>query len=85
MANARFELNRAGVREILRSPEVASLVTDAAQRVASASSADVGGEYAVRSEVGRRRARAAVVAVDRTANVAEVRERTMVRNLGAAG
>lgn len=81
MANVRIVVNRAGVREILRSQRVADELARRARRIA----ARAGGEadYRVDVEVGRNRARAAVITETPQAREAEAHHRTLTRALDA--
>lgn len=63
MAKIRFELNHAGVRELLRGEPMQELLTDYARQV----EARAGDGYEVTTHVGKNRANASVHAVSREA------------------
>ena len=58
MSRVRFKLNRQGVRELMRSPEAMSVVTDQANQIQSR----CGEGYEVTTMVGKTRAIASVFA-----------------------
>ena len=75
-----IRLNRGGVRDALRSPEALRAVRDMAEQVAAAA----GPGHRVEVELGRNRARAAVIADTWPARRAEARDRNLTRALDAA-
>lgn len=79
----KFVANPKGIRELLRSPQVAADLAVRAQRVAAAAS-DSSAKYNVHSEIGRNRARAAVVTGNIEAMVVEAREHRLARAIDAA-
>lgn len=79
MANVRVVLNRRGVKELLRSPEVLADLTRRADAVASAA----GPGHVVDAEVSPNRARAAVITGDLDAMRAEATNRTLTRAIDA--
>lgn len=79
MSNVRIVLNRRGVRDLLRSREIAADLTRRAERIASAA----GPGHRVESEIGPNRARAAVITDTVDAMVAEATHRTLTRALDA--
>lgn len=76
MTDVKVKLNKAGVRELLRSAEVEADLVSRARRIASAA----GSGHEVQSGKGRNRARAEVV----TATFDAMREEAMNRNLTRA-
>lgn len=73
-----FKVNRAGIREMLRSDGVlADLVRRAEAVAAAASTGDL--SYSVRSDVGRQRARAAVIAGGARTNAHELAHHDLAR------
>ena len=79
MANVRIVLNRKGVRELLRSPEVLADLERRARRIASSA----GPGHAVDSEVGRNRARASVRTDSIDAMLAEADTHQLTRAIDA--
>lgn len=83
MANITVKVNRAGLRELLRSPRVLADLVRRAQAVAAASSmGDI--TYEVRSEAGRARARAAVIAAGARTNAHELAHHDLARTIDHA-
>lgn len=78
-----FKENRAGIAEIARSAAVVADLRARAERVAAKASSD-DAEYHVHTEVGRRRARAAVVTGNFKAMLAEHREHRLASAIDAA-
>ena len=76
----RVQLNHAGVRELLRSPEMLA----ECKRHADAIAARAGEGFEVRAEVGRNRVRATVETVTTEARVRQATEHTLERALGGA-
>lgn len=83
MATVVVKVNRAGVRAILRSDGVLKDLERRAQAVATATS---GGDltYEVRSDVGRQRARAAVIAAGARTNAHELAHHDLARTIDHA-
>lgn len=79
MANVRFDLNRKGVRELLRGPEVQAELRQRAQRIAAAA----GPGHEVQMWVGRNRARATVRTATWQARHAEATTRALTRAIDA--
>lgn len=79
MANVRIRLNRAGIRELLRSPGVQADLAARARRIAAAA----GPGHVVDVEVGPNRARAAVITDSVDAMVAEATRRSLTRAIDA--
>lgn len=75
---ARYKPNRAGLREVLASAPVASLVSDHAERVA----AECGDGFVASQRMGKTRQRAIIYADTWSAKHREARENVMVRVLG---
>ncbi len=70
----RFELNRAGVRELLRSSEIqAVLEAEAAARAAA-----LGDGYTVNTMVGQNRVNVRIVAESREAREENLRDNTLL-------
>lgn len=87
----KFEPNPKGIAELLRLPRVLADLENRAQRVAAAANAAPTSSgnpeplrYEVRSETGRRRARAAVVAASARTNAHEHKHHTLARVLDHA-
>ncbi|QOW64958.1 hypothetical protein IDM48_11560 [Rothia amarae] len=74
-----LKLNRKGVGEILRSPELRKVALDRAQKIANAS----GEGYAATSRIGSKRARASVFTESREARLDNAKRQTILRNVGA--
>jgi hypothetical protein len=83
MADVTIKVNRAGIRQILRSDRVLADLTRRARAVAAATS---GGDltYEVRSDVGRQRARAAVIAAGARTNAHELAHHDLARTIDHA-
>ncbi len=79
-ANVELELNRSGVRELLRSPEVLADLRARAERVAAAAGAGM----EVEATIGPNRARAEVATGTTEARLAEARHRRLSRSIDAA-
>lgn len=74
----RFELNRAGVRDLMRGAEMSRVIEDAANRVASnATSISDGAAFDVESGVGRNRVYASVKPADAAAYYKTRRDNVM--------
>jgi hypothetical protein len=83
MAPVVVKINRAGIRDILRSDGVLKDLERRAEAVAAASSgADL--TYEVRSDVGRNRARAAVIAAGARTNAHELAHHDLARTIDHA-
>jgi hypothetical protein len=83
MATVVFKLNRAGVTAILRSPGVLADLERRAGKVAAATSTgDL--TYEVRSDVGAKRARAAVIAAGARTNAHELAHHDLARTIDHA-
>lgn len=83
MATVVVKVNRAGIRAVLRSDGVLRDLERRAEAVATASS-DGDLTYEVRSEVGRQRARAAVVAAGARTNAHELAHHDLARTIDHA-
>lgn len=84
-ASVKVKLNRAAVRELLRSSEVEADLLRRAQAIAATAdgiASDPGGHHAD-SVIGRNRARAAVATVTAKAREAEAKDRALTRSLDA--
>lgn len=79
MATVRVILNRKNVRELLRSEGVRADLHRRAENIA----ASAGPGHRAESEIGRTRARAAVITATHQAIVAEARHRNLTRALDA--
>ena len=73
-----FKLNRAGVREILRSAEMAEICREEAEKIAAAA----GDGYAVDTHTGRNRVNASVGADTAAAYYDNLRNNTLLHALG---
>lgn len=78
----KFELNRAGVRELMQGPEMASIITGAAERVASAASSG-GRSYSAEVRTGATRVTARVRPDDAAAYYSNLKHNTLVKSLGS--
>lgn len=92
MTNVRIELNRAGIREILKSPEVAAELHRRAERVAAAARASApveSGAYLagieVVDEVHKDRVVSRVYAKAPHSHLVEANTGNLARSLDAAG
>lgn len=81
MANVRVVLNRAGMRELLRSPEVLADLERRGYAIAAAA----GPGHRVESQVGSTRARVAVITDTFDAARNEAINRTLTSAIGAGG
>lgn len=79
MARMQVKLNRKGVRDLLRSPEVRKDLERRARRIAAVA----GDGMEAESDIGRNRARAAVFTASREARRAEASEMALTRALDA--
>lgn len=79
MASVRVVLNRKNVRELLRSEAVRRDLERRAQNIAAAA----GPGHIVDSQIGRNRARAAVITATFDAMRAEARDRNLTRAIDA--
>ena len=83
MADVRLRINRAGIRQLLRSDGVRADLEHRAGRVAGAASrGDL--TYEVRSDVGAARARAAVIAAGARTNAHELAHHDLARMIDQA-
>jgi hypothetical protein len=80
MARPRIVLNKAGIRDLLRSPEMVAVVGERAERIAAAA----GDGHIVETEVGPNRARASVRTGTFEAIVSESKNQTLTRAIDAA-
>lgn len=79
MARVRVVLNRKNVRELLRSEGVLNDLVRRAENIAAAA----GPGHKVDSQIGRNRARAAVITTSIEAMLAEARDRNLTRAIDA--
>lgn len=79
MSAVRVVLNRRNIRALLKSPGVAADLRRRAENIARAA----GPGHRVESEIGRNRARAAVITDTIPAMLAEARDRNLTRALDA--
>ena len=82
MAKVKFELNRAGVRELLKSTEMANIVSEAANRVAETASSG-GRDYRMTIRAGANRVSASVKAGDAAAYYSNLKHNTLLKALGS--
>lgn len=75
MSNIRVKLNKAGVRELLKSGEVMAMLEQEAQKRASAA----GNGYTVNTYVGRNRCNAEILAETQAAKRDNLQNNTLVR------
>lgn len=81
----RFVLNRAAVRELLRSPQITAEIARRARLIAAAADSATGrpGDHSVEVAVGRNRSRAAVYTETFNAMHREADSRTLTRSIDA--
>lgn len=79
MAVTRIVLNRKNIRDLLKSPKVAADLRRRAENIARAA----GPGHRVESEIGKNRARAAVITDSIDAMVAEAQNRNLTRAIDA--
>lgn len=79
MTDVKIKVNRKGVRELLRSPEVLADLERRAHRIANAA----GPGHRVESQVGANRARVAVITDTIEAMVAEATDRRLTQAIDA--
>lgn len=77
MSNVRFELNRSGVRELLRSPEAMKLM----QHIAYSARSRLGDGYKVTYRTGKNRVNASVAAVSEQARRENARSNTILKEI----
>lgn len=77
----KFVLNRAGVRELLRSSEMQDVLREAAEAVR----ANAGDGYSVDVHVGKNRANASVGTESIQSRADNLRNNTLLRALGGGG
>ena len=77
MAKVRFELNREGVRELMRSNEMTAVCKEYADRAANS----LGAGYEVTTQVGKNRTNAEVAAVSYAAKKANSENNTILKAL----
>lgn len=77
MSQNRFELNREGVRELLRSSEVEAVLLAEANIRASA----LGSGYSVNSLIGRNRVNVRIVAESKEAQAENLAENTLLQSI----
>lgn len=71
----KFELNRAGVRDLLRSEEVQSML----EYEAEARAASLGDGYAVNTMTGKNRINVRIIAESREAQAENLRDNTLLQ------
>lgn len=79
MADIKIELNRAGVAELMKSPEMAGLCESLAQKAAGS----LGDGYEVSTYVGRTRVNASIHAVSYEARKDNMQNNTLLKALGS--
>lgn len=82
MGDVRIVLNRAGVRNLLRSPEVAADIARRAAAIAAAASSGEG-EFGHDVKIGKNRAHGMVWTDDQAAREAEATSRSLTRAIDA--
>lgn len=78
----RFELDGAGVRELLQGAEMQSILQDAAEKVHSSASGMTGMEYRAEVKVGQKRAVATIAADSARAYYENAKNNTLLKALG---
>jgi hypothetical protein len=81
MPKAKIVLNKRGVRELLTSPGALKDVERRARQIAAAAGGET--DYRVDSQVGKNRARAAVITDTWRARAAEAKRRTLTKAIDA--
>lgn len=79
----RFELNKAGVRELLRSPDLLPAVAEAGAKVAAAAASVAGADYESDARIGPNRAVAIVRAADYRAYKSALKHNTFEKAIGS--
>lgn len=82
MSNFRFELNRAGVRELLQSSEMQGLLQEAAEAVRGNAEGMTGLDYRSDVRVGKNRAVATIAADSAEAYYEDLAHNTLLKALG---
>ena len=80
MSKVKFELNRAGVRELMQSPEAAAVCKSYADKISSMA----GDGFEVTTHVGKTRANASVAAATAEARKDNLENNTLLKLLGSA-
>lgn len=78
MGKVKFELNRAGVRELLRSPEMMAVCKSYADRALNS----LGAGYEVSTQTGRNRVNAEIEAKSFAAKRDNLKNNTILKSLG---
>lgn len=78
MANVKIKLNSAGVRELLKSPEIAAACEAAAHQV----TARAGGNYEVKRYTGKRRVNVSIRAANAKTRRDNLANNTLLKALG---
>lgn len=79
----RFELDKAGIKELLRSPEMVEAVAEAGERVADAARAVAGRNYESDARAGPNRAVAIVRASDDESYYSALKHNTFEKAIGS--
>ena len=82
MSNFRFELNRAGVRELLQSSEMQGILREASENIRSNAEGMTGLEYRADVKVGKNRAVATIAADSAKAYYENLSHNTLLKALG---
>lgn len=82
MSNFRFELNRAGVRELLQSSEMQGVLREASENIRSNAEGMTGLEYRSDVKVGKNRAVATIAADSAKAYYDNLSHNTLLKALG---
>lgn len=80
MGKMRFELNRAGVRELLRSPEMEAVLRERAESVRRS----LGDRFQTSSYTGRNRVNVSVYTTDATAMQDNLQNNTVLKAVGGS-
>lgn len=83
MSKVKFVLNPAGVRELLKAPEMVSAVAEAGAKIAAAASDVAGGSYESDARVGPNRAVAIVRASDYRSYKSALKHNTFEKAIGS--
>lgn len=79
MSKVKFELNRAGVRELMQSQEALAICKSYAESISSR----VGDGYEVSTHIGKTRANASVYAASKEAREDNYENNTLLKALGS--
>lgn len=79
MSNYRFELNREGVKQLMKSAEMQAVLEETAQHIADGAE----GEYKVNALTGKTRANAEVSCADAKTYYENLRSNTLLKSMAS--